>query len=126
MRLEPRQKILIDQTGLARPTIDERYSSTNVIVKDEETAIVAGLREQDFADGTDGVPWFHTIPVLGWLFKDKSYRNDKTDLLAFVTPHILKQSQTLTDEEKIRYNEIDVQWDLPDKFYDDVKVDLAQ
>jgi type II secretory pathway component GspD/PulD (secretin) len=125
MRIQPTQRILIGQVGLARPTIDERVSMTNVIVKDEDTAVVAGLRQQSFNETGLGVPWLNQIPVMGWLFKSKTYGNRKTDLMAFVTPHIIKEAQTLTDNDKQRYNEIDVQWDLPDYFFDDVKFDLG-
>lgn len=126
MNIRPNQTIFIGQVGFTRPTIDERRSETNVIVKDEDTAVIAGLRQQEFGDSLNGVPWLHTIPCLGWLFKDKSYRDDKTDLLAFVTPHIIKEGQLLTENEKFRYDEIDIQWDLPDYFFDDVKYDLSQ
>jgi len=126
MRIEPTQKILIGQVGLARPTVDERVSVTNVIVKDEETAVIAGLRQQSFTESGLGVPWLSQIPVLGWAFKSKTYGNRKTDLMAFVTPHLIKEVQTLSENEKQRYNEIDVQWDLPDYFFDDVKYDLKK
>ena len=126
MSIQPQQRILISQVGTARPTVDERRSQTNVIVKDEDTAVIAGLRSQEFAQAMNGVPWFHQIPVLGWAFKSKDYRNFKTDLLAMVTPHIVKEGQILTEREKVRYDEIDVQWDLPDYFFDDVKIDLDE
>lgn len=126
MNIQPTQRILISQVGSSRPTIDERRSQTNVIVKDEDTAVIAGLRQQEFAETMSGVPWFNKIPVLGWAFKGKDYRNNKTDLLAMVTPHIIKEEQILTEQEKFRYDEIDVQWDLPDYFFDDVKIDLSE
>jgi type II secretory pathway component GspD/PulD (secretin) len=126
MRIEPTQRILIGQVGSARPTVDERVSVTNVIVHDEDTAVVAGLRQQSFTESGLGVPWIQQVPVLGWLFKSKTYGNRKTDLMAFVTPHIIKETQALTDNEKQRYNEIDVQWDLPDYFFDDVKFDVSK
>jgi len=124
MKIQPTQRILIGQSGTARPTVDERVSETNIIVKDEDTAVVAGLRQQSFNETGRGVPWLQEIPVLGWLFKSRTYGNRKTDLLAFVTPHIIKEAQVVTDQERQRYSEIDVQWDLPDYFFDDVKFDL--
>lgn len=127
MKIVPKQKILISlgDPG-SRPTIDERFSQTNVIVKDEETAIIAGLRSQEFTNSSDRVPWLGQIPCLGWAFKNSGVLNNKTDLLAFVTPHIIKEAQFLTDEEKARYDEIDIKWDLPDKFFDEVGVTVDQ
>ncbi|MCX8036524.1 MAG: hypothetical protein N3D11_05615 [Candidatus Sumerlaeia bacterium] len=129
MNIKPTQKILIgwpNNDRTARPTIDERVSETNIIVKDEDTAVIAGLRQQEFSESGGGVPWLQQIPALGWLFKSRQYDTRKTDLMAFVTPHIIKETQMLTDHERQRYNEIDVQWDLPDYFFDDVKIDLSR
>jgi len=128
MKIKPEQKILAGFPGGTgtRPMIDERISETNVIVKDEDTAIIAGLRQQEFTDSGSGVPWLQHIPVLGWLFKSNTTTSVKTDLMAFVTPHIIKEAQNITENERQRYNEIDVQWDLPDYFFDDVKLDLKK
>jgi type IV pilus assembly protein PilQ len=126
MIIRIQQDIFIRQIAAARPQVDTRQSQTNIIVRDEDTAAIMGLREQDFTDTELGVPWLRHIPVLGWIFKDKNFTLRKTDLLAFITPHIMKEEMILTDEEKFRYNEIDLQWDLPDYFYDDVKIDLSK
>ena len=126
MKILPRQMILISQEGFARPTVDERQSETNVIVKDEETAIIAGLRQQDFALGKNAVPWVHDVPVLGWLFKGQNNRDDKTDLLAFVTPHIIKEAQLITEEERRRYDEIDINWNISDLFLTDKEINLNE
>jgi type IV pilus secretin PilQ/predicted competence protein len=130
MNIKPTQRILIGRPAgggaLARPIVDERISETNVIVKDEDTAVIAGLRQQEFSQGSDGVPWLNKLPVLSWLFKSRTYGNLKTDLMAFVTPHIIKEVHALTDQDRARYDEIDVQWDLPDYFFDDVKFDLTK
>ncbi|MBM3334250.1 hypothetical protein FJY63_06275, partial [Candidatus Sumerlaeota bacterium] len=124
MNIKVTQKILISQSGLVRPTVDERISETNAIVYDEDTAIIAGLRQQQFNETASGAPWLGQVPILGWLFKSKTWSNRKTDLMAFVTPHIIKEEQALSDQERQRYNELDIQWDLPDYFFDDVKFDL--
>jgi type IV pilus assembly protein PilQ len=38
------------------------------------------------------VPFFSDIPVLGYLFRNNSQRDDKTELLVFVTPRVMKES----------------------------------
>ncbi|MFC1601402.1 secretin N-terminal domain-containing protein [Candidatus Sumerlaeota bacterium] len=122
MTIEPEQRIFIGQEGNARPTVDLRKSKTNVIVEDEQTAVVIGLRQQEFNQSMNAVPWVHRVPFFGWLFKGKSTNNLKTDLVAFVTPHVLKDPG-ITEEEQARYDEIDDKWDLPDYFYDDVEIE---
>lgn len=124
LNLVTSQDIFAGQPGgsLSRPQIDERNAETNVIVKSEETVFVGGLRQLTIQDETEGVPWFRNIPVLGWLFKGKTNRQDKKDLFLFVTPHVIDEPM-LTTEESSLYKRIDVKWDLPDYFFDDVKVD---
>ena len=108
------------ESAFAPPVIDVRSANTNVIVKDEETVIIGGLRGVEGRESVQGIPYFTRIPVLGWLFKDKSNNMNKTDLVLFVTPQVIKDP-VLTDQELSRYNKIDRQWHLPDYFYDDVR-----
>jgi general secretion pathway protein D len=52
------------------------------------------------------VPLFGDIPLLGWLFKNKSIDKKKTNLLVFLTPHIVRDSEQLsqmTERKKIDY-----------------------
>jgi type IV pilus assembly protein PilQ len=111
------------QSGVsAVPVIDVRDADTNVIVEDGETVMIGGLRQLDFSDRTQGVPWFHEIPVLGWLFKNKVNRDHKTELFLFVTPTIIDVEEAeLSTDETAWYERIDTKWHLPDYFFDDVK-----
>jgi type IV pilus assembly protein PilQ len=124
MMISPEQKILRRYVATrygSVPQIDSRKSLTNVIVKDEETVVMGGLRKLQRSNDTTGVPWFHRIPLFGWLFKDNTTTADKLELVMFVTPHIIKEP-VLAAEEQYRYDEIDYDWQLPDYFYDDVTV----
>ncbi len=47
-------------------------------------------------DDVTKVPWFGDVPVLGWLFKNKSVSDAKTELLIFLTPKILSEELTLS------------------------------
>ncbi|MCL5270629.1 MAG: secretin and TonB N-terminal domain-containing protein [bacterium] len=107
-----------DENPLGPPKIDERNADTNVIVADGNTVVLGGLRQQNEIEDTLGVPWFHEIPFFGWLFKDKHYDNAKTELVLMVTPKIVKDKISLTDNEKYWYDRIDAKWNLPDTFFD--------
>ncbi|HUT24255.1 MAG TPA: secretin N-terminal domain-containing protein [Sumerlaeia bacterium] len=125
LNLRTQQKIHAGdfQSGVsAVPIIDLRDADTNVIVEDGETVMIGGLRQLDFSDTSQGVPWFHEIPVLGWLFKNKDNQDHKTELFLFVTPTIIDVEEAeLTTEEMAWYERIDSKWHLPDYFFDDVK-----
>jgi len=121
MKLTPEQRILADfvdsPTGDV-PVIDRRTAITNVIVKDEDTAVLGGLRQIEANDSKTQVPWIGQAPIIGWLFKNDGKRHLKNDLMLFVTPHIVK-SPVLTPAENYKYSRIDAHWDLPDFFFDD-------
>lgn len=69
---------------------------TQVLLDNGETVVIGGIYERDKRDDVTKVPWFGDIPVLGWLFKNKSLRDTKTELLIFLTPRILSEELTLT------------------------------
>lgn len=120
MSITPIQDIMTG-TSYGIPVINARSATTNVIVKDEDTVAIGGLRQLTASNSLAGVPWFHRIPLFGWLFKGTTDRQEKIENMLFVTPHILRDP-TLSTEDQIKYDKIDYNWDLPDYFYDEIKV----
>ncbi|MBX7244207.1 MAG: hypothetical protein K1X53_01840 [Candidatus Sumerlaeaceae bacterium] len=123
MRLEPEQKILsgefFNPTTLSDvPIVAKRTAITNVIVRDEETVVLGGLRQMEGVDSKSQYPWFGEVPVLGWFMKRSTKGHIKNDLMLFVTPHIVK-APVLTPAESYKWTRIDAHWDLPDYFFDD-------
>ncbi len=72
------------------PTIDKKEAITEVLVKDNGVVVIAGIYtiSKDVTDA--GVPLLSKIPILGWLFKKQSKKDDRTDLLIFISPKIFK------------------------------------
>ena len=64
--------------------------NTKVLVKDGETTVIGGIIVSDTSKSEDGIPFLKDIPILGWLFKNKSIRDDQNELLIFITPTIIK------------------------------------
>ncbi len=119
------QRIFRERVGggaLDPPAIDLRQARSTVIVQDEHTVVLGGLRGQRKEDGVDGVPWLHRIPVFGWVFKDKRTAHNRAELVLMVTPTIVEEA-LLTDREKHLYDRIDTDWHKPDYFYDDTKAE---
>jgi type IV pilus assembly protein PilQ len=73
------------------PPIITKKASTNVILFDGQTTVIGGLRKENVGKGEAGVPGLKDMPLLGWLFKNKSSEKSMEELLIFITPHILKQ-----------------------------------
>ena len=73
------------------PNIAKRQAKSNVILKNQQTVIIAGLIE-NYKDKTiSGIPILSDIPVLGSLFKTTKTVDNKTNVLIFVTPKIIEQ-----------------------------------
>lgn len=75
--------------GQENVAIDKRGIKTKVQVEDGETLVLGGVYESNAFDNNNLLPWIDEIPGLGWLFRSQNKRNDKSELLVFVTPKIL-------------------------------------
>lgn len=86
------------------PTTTKRSTKTSVVVKDRQTVVIGGLMQEKDEEILTKMPILGDIPVLGWLFKNKSVEKTKTNLLVFLTPNIVKESDRLaqltTDKQK--------------------------
>jgi len=72
------------------PSIDTREVQTQVLVDNGETVVLGGIYEQSKNSSVNRVPFFGDLPVVGHLFKNTLRQNDKSELLVFVTPKIVK------------------------------------
>jgi general secretion pathway protein D len=72
------------------PSLSNRRIENTVVVQDEETVVIGGLIGDRYTDEVTKVPWLGDIPVLGWLFKTQKTAVRKTNLLVFLTPHIIR------------------------------------
>jgi general secretion pathway protein D len=84
------------------PSTSKRSASTTVVVKDRQTMVIGGLITDNITTSTSSVPLLGDIPILGWLFKTKSTSVDKTNLMIFITPYIIKNeadAETMTNRK---------------------------
>lgn len=70
-------------------TFSTQRANSQIMVNDGETAVIGGLTVQDVSSVRTGVPILKDIPILGGLFRSERKRNEKRDLLIFVTPYIV-------------------------------------
>ncbi|MEO8671839.1 MAG: type IV pilus secretin PilQ [Tahibacter sp.] len=74
------------------PTIDKREINTSVLVDNGQTVVLGGVYEVAKSDTVKKVPFLGDVPGLGALFRNKVGKNNKAELLIFVTPRILNES----------------------------------
>lgn len=75
------------------PAIKKKMISTKVIVENGGSTVLGGVFEGEEGSFQERIPWFHKIPVIGWLFKNERKVKNELELLVFITPTILAEGQ---------------------------------
>lgn len=113
------------------PTTTKRSTKTSVSVKDGSTVVIGGLMQEREEEIINKMPLMGDIPLMGWLFKSKSVSKNKTNLLVFLSPHIVKESDRLSMITEQKHKEFSIREkyynpeELMVKFRDDVAKDRA-
>ena len=77
------------------PTLTKRMIRNTVVAEDGVMVVLGGLISTTMIDSVTKVPLLGDIPILGWLFKSTSKVERKTNLLVFITPTIIRDSDDL-------------------------------
>ncbi len=100
---------VLDQTNaltsgvIIPPDLGKRDMKTKILVTDGSTIVVGGLIKKTTSETEVKVPILGDIPLLGWFFKNKRSEDTKTNLLVFITPRIISDSEQIkkiTDEKQ--------------------------
>ncbi|HEV2211865.1 MAG TPA: type II secretion system secretin GspD, partial [Gammaproteobacteria bacterium] len=87
-----------------QPVTDEREITTSILAKNSEIVVLGGLIDHDLTESEQQVPILGSIPLLGNLFKYRSTSNTKRNLMVFIQPTILRDSETSKYYTDQRYN----------------------
>jgi len=85
-------------TGLV---LSKRALESSVIVDDQSVAVLGGLIQDTFSDGSDRVPIVGDLPILGALFRYDARKRQKVNLMVFLKPTVVRtdaQGRMLTSE----------------------------
>ena len=82
-------------TNAVAGTLNVKEIKTQVLLDNGETVVIGGIYEQDMNNTVTKVPVLGDIPLLGWLFKGKEVKDNKTELLIFLTPRILSDNLSM-------------------------------
>jgi general secretion pathway protein D len=77
------------------PTFTKRVLRNTVLVENNRTVVLGGLIDTNVTESVSKVPILGDIPFLGWLFKRTSTQEEKTNLLIFINPTIIKSPEDL-------------------------------
>jgi type IV pilus assembly protein PilQ len=80
--------------GYVVPSIDTKNVITQIMVNNGDTAVIGGIFEEEVRNDDKKVPLLGDIPVVGYLFKTTGKTSNKTELLIFLTPRVVRDSVT--------------------------------
>ena len=98
--------IAATSSGAVDLVTNKRTISTNVLIEDGGTVVLGGLIQDSQTGGEQRVPFLGRIPFLGEAFKTRSAKKTKTNLMVFIQPRILRDSNDTTIETNQKYNYI--------------------
>jgi|CXWL01.1.fsa_nt_gi general secretion pathway protein D len=90
-----------DRTG--NPSILTREITSSVAVQSGETLVLGGLIKENTTYSKTGVPFLHTLPLIGPLFGGTTKDKDRTELVVLITPRVVQSKQDarlISDEFK--------------------------
>jgi general secretion pathway protein D len=90
--------------GVTAPIINKRAADTVVVVPDGQTVVIGGLMQNRKVKAEEKVPVLGDIPVLGLFFRHKVTADEKTELLIFMTPHIVNRPTELAARSESEKN----------------------
>ncbi|WP_250437829.1 MULTISPECIES: secretin N-terminal domain-containing protein [unclassified Caballeronia] len=84
-------------------SIDKRSLQTTILADDGQIVVLGGLISDNYTNGNSRIPWLSKIPVLGSLFRHETKSRQKTNLLIFLRPVIVRDASQLQAIAADRY-----------------------
>lgn len=83
------------QGSIALPRIASSTIATKVLLRSSQTAVLGGLVTDNTAETVTQLPLLGDIPLLGWMFKNRSSTRSRQNLIVFVTPQIIRSPEEI-------------------------------
>jgi len=95
-------------SGIDAPTFQQRKITSTVVIDDGQTIALGGLIRENKTRTKSGVPFLKDIPLLGLPFRQTDNTKRRTELLVFITPHVIRsnvEAKALSDYLRLRLDE---------------------
>ena len=84
------EKEVGEMGALTEPPLNTKQADTELLVNDGDTIVIGGIIQETDRESQSGIPFLSKIPLLGHLFKEQMKSNEKSELLIFITPTIVR------------------------------------
>jgi len=85
----------VDSEGV--PSLSTNEAETELLVNNNDTIVIGGIVRTTVTDSSSGVPFLSGIPIFGRLFRTDSDKDNRNELLIFITPTIVQLEQKRND-----------------------------
>ncbi len=103
--ISPEQNSLAGETITGVPIVDTRRAETTLVVRNHQTVVLGGLRENRRMKNLNKVPFLGDLPGVKYAFRNVSSSDQDTELLVFLTVHIVESPPLLASDE-IKFDEL--------------------
>jgi len=83
--------------GIQSPSFSQRTVKTQVTVEDGDMIAIGGIISESKTDSSSGIPFLYKIPFIGAAFGNKSVTSNRTEMVIFLTPHVIYDTTGLAE-----------------------------
>jgi general secretion pathway protein D len=92
--------------GSLIPTITTRYLRTNISVPNRSTIVLGGLITKTVGGSSSALPFLGRIPILGYLFGNKTKQSDRSELIVLIRPVVMNNPVEMDEESHTQRNKL--------------------
>ncbi len=83
--------------AIQSPSFSQRTIKTQVTVQDNDMIAIGGIINESSGDSNTGVPFLTRIPGFGALFSSRAYTRERTELVIFLTPRVIRDTNEMVE-----------------------------
>ena len=102
LKLQPTVSNIGGAAAEGPPQISRREVNTTVRVKDGQTVVIGGLIQDVGSKSSTKVPVLGDLPIIGGLFGSSNNNINQTELVIYITPHVLKENEEKVEQDMKR------------------------
>lgn len=84
-------------SAIPTPSFDQQVVQTQITMQDGDTIAIGGIIAENTNSASAGIPGLNRIPYIGGIFGNKTYSKDRSELIIFMTPHVIYDTNDLLE-----------------------------
>ena len=93
-------------SSIPTPSFNQQVVQTQITMQDGDTIAIGGLIAENTTSGSSGIPGLNRLPYVGGFFGSKTYSHDRTELILFMTPHVIYDTNDLLEASQELKNRV--------------------